>query len=249
MKNLNVLLVEDNQINQIITSNFLQKNGLEVSIANNGKEAIQMIDSKNYQFVLMDIQMPEMDGYECTNSIRAKKDDYFKSLPIFAFSSSSMVDTFERARQSGMTDFVGKPLMFQDLKRKINKYVIKTSLKQPVDIRPLAIDFNQYTDGDPKSKWQLILLITGNILELVQSLHISIDQNKPEIFEKIYHKVKPTLSLLADMELMSVIDGIKSQSLSQDQQSMIVLFHNLCEGLIKGLEEEQTTIIRRLPVK
>jgi CheY-like chemotaxis protein len=249
MKNLNVLLVEDNQINQIITSNFLQKNGLEVSIANNGKEAIQMIDSKSYQFVLMDIQMPEMDGYQCTHTIRSMKDGYFRNLPIFAFSSSSMIDTFERAKQSGMTDFVSKPLMFQDLKRKINKYVIKTSFKQPIDIRPLTIDFNQYTDGDAKSKWQLILLITGNLLELVQSLHISIDQNKPEIFEKIYHKVKPTLSLLADMELMTVIDEIKNQSLSKDQQNMIVLFHSLCEGIIKGLEEEQTTIIRRLPVK
>jgi CheY-like chemotaxis protein len=249
MKNLNVLLVEDNQINQIITNNFLRKNGLEVDIANHGKEALQMIDSQSYQFVLMDIQMPEMDGYQCTNKIRSMNDGYFKSIPIFAFSSSSMVETFEKARLSGMTDFVNKPLMFQDLKRKINKYVIKTKLPELSDIRPLSINFEHYTDGDPKCKWQLILLITGNILELVQSLHIAIDQNKPEIFEKIYHKVKPTLSMLADIELMTVIDELKSQTLSKDQQNMIVLFHNLCEGIIKGLEEEQTTIIRKLPVR
>jgi CheY-like chemotaxis protein len=249
MKNLNVLLVEDNQINQIITNNFLRKNGLEVDIANHGKEALKMIDSKSYQFVLMDIQMPEMDGYQCANKIRSLNDDYFKRVPIFAFSSSSMVETMERAKQAGMTDFVNKPLMLQDLKRKVNKYVIKTQFVQPADIRPLAINFDQYTNGDAKSKWQLILLITGNILELVQSLHIAIDQSKPEIFDKIYHKVKPTLSLLADMELMTVIDELKNHGLSKDQQNMIVLFHNLCESIIKGLEEEQTTIIRRLPIK
>jgi CheY-like chemotaxis protein len=249
MNNLSVLLVEDNQINQVITSNFLQKNGFQVSIANNGSEAVDMIDSRNYQFVLMDIQMPEMNGYQCTSKIRSMNHSYFKTLPIFAFTSSTIGDMYEKAKLSGMTDFVGKPLMFQDLKRKVNKYVFKTSLMQPGDIRPLSINFDKYTNGDAKCKWQLILLIAGNILELVQSLHISIDQNKPEIFDKIYHKVKPTLSILADMELMTVIDEINNQSLSKDQQSIIVLFHSLCEGIIKGLEEEQTTIIRRLPVK
>ena len=249
MKNVNVLLVEDSEINQLVTSSFLEKNGIGVEIANHGREALSMIAAKKYQLVLMDLQMPEMDGFESTRQIRSMSDPYFKTVPIFAFTSSSMVDTMEKVKQSGMTDFVNKPLMVEDFQWKINKYVVKTPL-QKESLRTLSIDFNLYTDGDPKSKWQLIVLMIGNILELIQSLHLAIDQNNPEVFRKVYYKVKPTLSMLADAELMAVMDELKNHSFNKKQeQNIIMIFHRLCESIIKGLEHEQTTIIKKLPEK
>src|SRR5258706_4939015 len=209
MKNVNLLLVEDIEINQIVTGAFLEKNGIRMEIANHGREALSMIASKKYQLVLMDLQMPVMDGYEATFKIRSMDDPYFKNIPILAYTSSSMIDTMEKARDCGMTDFVDKPLMLEDFQKKFNRYVLKTFTQHTQGSRPLAIDFDKYTDGNPNYKYELILLLIGNILELIQSLHIAIDQNNQEIFKNVYQRVKPTLSMLNDEELMNVMEELK----------------------------------------
>ncbi len=123
MKNANVLLVEDNYINQKIAGAFLRKWGYTVTIANDGKEALLLIISKNYQVILMDLQMPEMDGYESTNHIRSMEDPYFKTVPIIAFSASSTINSKEAAESHGMTDFINKPLIVEEFQLKIDAYL------------------------------------------------------------------------------------------------------------------------------
>jgi CheY-like chemotaxis protein len=123
MKGANVLLVEDNQINQKIAGAFLRKWGYTVTVANDGREAVLLITSKNFQVVLMDLQMPEMDGYESTNLIRSMDDPYFKTIPIIAFSASCTISSREMARSFGMTDFINKPLMVEEFQHKIDMYL------------------------------------------------------------------------------------------------------------------------------
>src|SRR5882724_10870346 len=106
---MNILLVEDNEINQFMTKAFLQKMGMVVTIAQHGKEALSKILSKVFQAVIMDIQMPEMDGFESTSKIRAMDDKYFKSVPIFAFSASGIKSVKDRAIMHGMNDVINKP--------------------------------------------------------------------------------------------------------------------------------------------
>ena len=123
MDSVKILLVEDNVINQKLANLCLSKWGMGVTIANHGKEALNLIQSRDFQLVLMDLQMPEMDGYESTARIRAMEDPYFKTVPILAFSASSMIDSREKAMAFGMTDFVNKPLLVEELQDKINTYV------------------------------------------------------------------------------------------------------------------------------
>src|SRR6186713_3262863 len=150
MKNVNVLLVEDNQVNQMLAGICLRKWGMGVTIANHGKEALSLIQSRDFQVVLMDLQMPEMDGYESTIRIRAMEDSYFKNIPIIAFSASSMIDSKEKAMEHGMTDFVTKPLMAEELKSKINAYVVdKNDTKED---RKLYFDIDEYAEGDSEFK-------------------------------------------------------------------------------------------------
>jgi PAS domain S-box-containing protein len=126
-----VLLVEDNVINQLVAKNFLSLWGIRVDCANNGKAALEMIESKIYQAVLMDLQMPEMDGYETTRRIRAMKSDtYFTTVPIIALTASAMSETKAKVIEIGMNDFITKPFEPDGLRQTLIPY-----LKSPVVLR------------------------------------------------------------------------------------------------------------------
>ncbi len=103
-----ILLVEDNQINQIIAEELLQSVGYTVDIANNGQEALDMLDKKPYDIVLMDIQMPIMDGLTATRNIRKKAQ--FATLPIVAMSAHAMTGDKEKSLEHGMNDHITKPI-------------------------------------------------------------------------------------------------------------------------------------------
>ncbi|MGO9566273.1 MAG: response regulator [Desulfomonilaceae bacterium] len=103
-----VLLAEDNDINQQVAKEILEQAGLVVSIANNGKEAVEMVRAGNFEAVLMDIQMPVMGGFEATEEIR--KDGEFKDLPIIAMTAHAMAGDREKSLEAGMNDHVTKPI-------------------------------------------------------------------------------------------------------------------------------------------
>ena len=103
-----VLLAEDNEINQQVAQEILENAGLVVSIANNGKEAVEKVKSGLYDVVLMDIQMPVMGGFEATHEIRT--DEQFRDLPIIAMTAHAMAGDREKSLEAGMNDHVTKPI-------------------------------------------------------------------------------------------------------------------------------------------
>lgn len=103
-----VLLAEDNEINQQVAEEILQQAGLVVRIANNGKEAVEMVKAENFDVVLMDIQMPVMGGFEATQEIRG--DERFRDLPIIAMTAHAMTGDREKSIEAGMNDHVTKPI-------------------------------------------------------------------------------------------------------------------------------------------
>ena len=103
-----VLLAEDNEINQQVAKEILENAGLVVSIANNGKEAVERVRGGNYDAVLMDIQMPAMGGFEATREIR--KEERFRELPIIAMTAHAMAGDREKSLEAGMNDHVTKPI-------------------------------------------------------------------------------------------------------------------------------------------
>jgi two-component system sensor histidine kinase/response regulator len=108
-----VLLAEDNEINQQVAQEMLEKAGLVVSIANNGEEAVQRVKAEVYDAVLMDIQMPVMGGFEATQEIR--EDGRFKDLPIIAMTAHAMAGDREKSLAAGMNDHVTKPIDPEEL--------------------------------------------------------------------------------------------------------------------------------------
>lgn len=103
-----MLLVEDNEINQIIAVEMLKMEGYDVDIAANGRQAIDMLEKRDYALVMMDIQMPVMDGITATREIRKNK--RFENLPIIAMTAHAMTGDREKSIEAGMNDHVTKPI-------------------------------------------------------------------------------------------------------------------------------------------
>ena len=107
---LRVLLAEDNAVNQKIACRFLEKEGHHVTLASHGRQALAAIERENFDVVLMDVQMPEMDGFEATAAIRAQERDSGKHLPIIAMTAHAMAGDRERCLASGMDNYIAKPI-------------------------------------------------------------------------------------------------------------------------------------------
>jgi signal transduction histidine kinase/CheY-like chemotaxis protein len=119
----NILLVEDNAINQIVAKQFLNRWQVSYQIAGNGLEAFEMVQRHHFDLVLMDLQMPIMDGYLATAEIR-KLGNRFLTLPIIALTANVGVDVRNSLRTQGLTDALSKPFVVDDLYRMIAKYLL-----------------------------------------------------------------------------------------------------------------------------
>ncbi len=121
-----VLLVEDNPINQMVAMKMLQKVGLRAVLANNGIEALEILKQQSFDLVLMDCQMPEMDGFDATREIR-KQDIralHGKSLPIIAMTANVMSGDRERCLEVGMDDYIGKPVQRDKLESVLRRWLV-----------------------------------------------------------------------------------------------------------------------------
>jgi CheY-like chemotaxis protein len=132
-----VLIVEDNEINQQVAREILEGAGLNVALANDGQEAVNAVKENNYDAVLMDIQMPVIDGYTATREIR--KDERFKELPIIAMTAHAMAGDEDKSLQAGMNGHVTKPIDPDQLFSALQKW-IKPSDKRAQVQQPEVID-------------------------------------------------------------------------------------------------------------
>jgi two-component system sensor histidine kinase/response regulator len=117
-----ILLAEDNLINQKVAQAILEKAGYDVDIVENGKRAVESFDQTSYDLVLMDVQMPGMDGFEATKLIR-RKIPKATFLPIIAMTAHAFHGEKERCLEAGMNDYVSKPIQPQELIQKIEKWI------------------------------------------------------------------------------------------------------------------------------
>ncbi|MBN2161486.1 MAG: transporter substrate-binding domain-containing protein [Pontiellaceae bacterium] len=124
--NVHVLLVEDNRINQNVAIAMLHKAGFRVTAVNNGQDALERVQKDSFDVVLMDCQMPVMDGYEATRRIRAMKEPVCR-IPIIAVTAYALKTDRQRCLDEGMDDYLSKPVSRHELIALLNKYTGKTS--------------------------------------------------------------------------------------------------------------------------
>jgi CheY-like chemotaxis protein len=123
---LRILLAEDGLMNQKVAIRLLERRGHQVAVANNGRDAVAMAASQPYDLILMDVQMPEMDGLEATAEIRRHEQTTGEHIPIIAMTAHAMKGDRERCIDAGMDDYIAKPIHSADLYRVIGAHAQTT---------------------------------------------------------------------------------------------------------------------------
>ncbi len=148
-----ILLAEDNAINQQVAREMLEEQGIAVAIANNGREAVEAVQQSRFDAVLMDVQMPEMDGFEATAVIR--RTPALRDLPVIAMTAHAMKGYREKCIDAGMNDYIAKPVEEEQLLGTLRKWLGTAE-------RPLSTaNASEGTDEKPSSRQQPTLLLEG----------------------------------------------------------------------------------------
>jgi len=122
---IHILVAEDNRINQIVSQNLLAEAGFTCDIADNGRQAFEAVQNEKYDLVLMDCQMPEMDGYEAVRLIRAWEQEQGKArMPIIALTANATKEDIQKCLDSGMDAYCSKPInplhLFKEIEQLLN---------------------------------------------------------------------------------------------------------------------------------
>ncbi|MEG2390365.1 MAG: response regulator, partial [Pseudomonas sp.] len=121
VKRAKVLLVEDNPVNQLVAKGMLGKLGCDVIVAAHGAEALDQLEYHEFDLVLMDCNMPVMDGYEASRQIR--QSGRWPNLPIVALTANAMSEERERCRAAGMSDYLAKPFRREELAALLDQWI------------------------------------------------------------------------------------------------------------------------------
>lgn len=224
---INILLVEDNPINQQIACELLSSAEISVSVADNGKKAIAMLKEKEYDLVLMDVQMPVMDGYQATKLIR--QDPKFKDLPIVAMTAFAMSGDREKCIKAGMNDHLSKPIEPGQLFSTIIKWTEidnpKTFVRSPQNPRHYNIKGVNFMDGLARANNNLDLY-KKLLQEFIQNYKDDVLQIKKQAdsgdFEQaahITHKIKGVAANLSISNLAQIGGQLEKNLLEKNDCS------------------------------
>jgi len=201
-----ILVVEDNKMNQEVARDFLERAGLVVSIANNGREGVEWVRRMRFDLVLMDLQMPEMDGFEAARRIRALPDG--ETLPVVAMTAAALLEDRQATAAAGMSDHVSKPFVPTDLLNTLLKWIeAGQRAEQPAAPEiETAASFPQ-VDGidEAEAFWRL-----GGNLALYSSLLGRLEVN----YQDLTDEVAADLAAGREDQALSRLHGFKGTAAS-----------------------------------
>ncbi len=178
---LHVLLAEDNEINRLLTIRLLVNRGHTVSAVHNGLEAVKAWESEAFDLILMDVQMPVMNGFEATSIIRQREAGTGNHIPIVALTARAMLDDREACLAAGMDDFISKPIDVNALRRVLKRYSRKTSTAPP-----MVVQNCHESDTDPEvfDREALLRQVQGDtefLREITRSFFEHVDEQMEDI--------------------------------------------------------------------
>ena len=215
-----ILVVEDNKVNQLLVKGILKKFGFsKIDSADDGQDAFRKLDSTCYDLILMDIQMPGMDGYQVTKAIRASQDERIRNIPVIALTGDASEKEKKKATDAGMNDYVVKPYTPEELYTTLLKFAKGTSGNGTFDpVKPNAnsgmdLSFlSKFTGGDQEMTIQLIEIFLMQVPDAIERIGVLIPEKKwAEIFP-IAHKVKSSLAIFEMEEMKNCMISIEEYS-------------------------------------
>ncbi len=203
-RKLHILVAEDNPVNQTVIKHLLGKLGHSCVIVGNGKKAIEQLGCREYDVVLMDIQMPVMDGLAATLAIRQAEGESGRHQPVVAMTAHAMKGDRDRGLEAGMDDYVTKPLKLSELQRALQPFAggdvpMANSLPQPVP-RNLVFDREhllQVMEGDEQYLTDLIEVFLGNLPDRLEALERAERADDLHELARVAHSLKSAVGSLS----------------------------------------------------
>lgn len=234
---LQILLVEDNEVNRMIAIKFLSRWGIQTDSAENGIIGVEKAQQKKYDIILMDLQMPEMDGITATQHIRQNVACPNQQTPIIALSAASIDEIAEQVQSSAMNDYISKPFNPKDLRSKITLYAHTAMHRNVINTERLA----EFSVGNPQFVKQLQKLYFDTFSEFSQKLPAVVAEKDAKQIRFMAHKIKPSVKMLeiADFEQLEE-DLAKAIEQSTDVLLIEQIFqqlNTLCQKVVQELKE------------
>ena len=200
-KSLHFLLADDNAINRELGLQILKKRGHTVSIATNGKEAVEAVNTQQFDVVLMDVQMPEMDGLEATAVIRELERTTGKHIPIVAMTAHAMKGDRERCLAAGMDAYISKPIRAQELIQITEGFAISTGpIETPEEKKDSVIDRKTALariDGDEALLGELAGLFCHESVRMISAVQDAVARQNADDLHRAAHFLKGSVATFA----------------------------------------------------
>jgi CheY-like chemotaxis protein len=228
---LRVLVVEDNSVNQRVALVQLKKIGYEADAVANGLEALDALDRIPYGLVLMDCQMPEMDGFEATREIRKREKDN-RRTPIVAMTANALEGDREKCVAAGMDDYISKPVKPQDLARVLEQW------GSPVDSKSLE-DLRELVDRDEAAFAALVQQYLSSSEKLLENLRAAIPLGDAVKVEDLAHTLKGSSSHFGARLLMNLCQQLEASARAgrvAGAQTVLRAVEDECLRVRKALE-------------
>jgi len=219
-----VLLVEDYPVNQMVATRMLERSGYRVDAVNNGREAVEAVSNIPYGAVLMDVQMPEMDGYEATAEIR-RREESGRHTPIIAMTADAMQGDRERALASGMDDYLAKPVKHEELETVLERWIPhpeQESLEQmsdgaaeanedapALDLSVLESRRGPQRDGEPDKLARIVGLFIDDVPLRLEELRQAVESGEAQKVEETAHMLKGGTGYMGAVQMAKICARIQ----------------------------------------
>jgi two-component system sensor histidine kinase/response regulator len=221
---LRILLAEDSLVNQKLAIGLLQRGGHSLSIVNNGKEALAALETKAFDLVLMDVQMPIMDGLEATMTLRRREqsqqhEGHGSHIPIIAMTAHAMKGDRERCLAAGMDEYVAKPIRVGELYSAISRVLPVNALPVPEvpEAAPSEVDWTQALESVNGDK-DLLGIVVDAFLEEVprirQQIRESLESKSAPDLQRAAHTLKGSLRVFGAPTAAELANQLEMQGKS-----------------------------------
>jgi PAS domain S-box-containing protein len=251
IKNIKVLVVEDIPLNQLLMKTLLDDFGFARDIAENGKIAIDKLKENDYDIILMDLQMPEMNGFEATEYIR----NTMKSkIPIIALTADVTTVDLAKCKAVGMNDYIAKPIDERLLYSKIVGILKKPKLAKLAaqlnenleDKKIKCIDLvylNQRTKSNPKLMMEMISLYLAQTPPLINTIKQSLEEKNWDLLGAAAHKMIPSFSIMGiSTNFENIAKNIQEFAIAQEKsdgiEELVIQLEEICLQACQELQEE-----------
>ncbi len=238
LRSIRVLIAEDNPMNQQLIRHLLGSWAIEFDLVDNGAEAVKAIRKKNYSLVLMDIQMPEMDGYTATSVIR---NELGMDVPVIAMTAHAMVGEKEKCLQLGMNDYVAKPIKETVLYNMIARHAQHLPANEPAHL--VSLDYlHELSGNDPEFEKAILAQFLIQAPRELDQLRTAIEKGEHEQVRRVAHSYKSTVGYVGLAgELHPHLETLEREALNENGTNYDFLY-----GHVESVSQKAIVEVKRL---